>query len=163
MVRPPRARLPRADQPKDLELIGEPVMFYGRPSGEMPPHPDACMITGITPQHAEREAGCRDRIRTRATTTGSAPGTCAGLSGACETMTRGPGSAALSQLLRAALRPEGIVWPLREDGSPSFRLEHLAKANNLSRGCRDAHDALSDVYALIDDGARWHIGEITTR
>jgi exodeoxyribonuclease-1 len=47
-----------------------------------------------------------------------------------------------------ALRPEGIVWPTREDGSPSFKLEHLARANGLNQ--ERAHDALSDVYALID-------------
>ena len=47
-----------------------------------------------------------------------------------------------------ALRPEGIAWPTREDGSPSFKLEHLASANGLNQ--QRAHDALSDVYALID-------------
>src|SRR5690348_1938652 len=47
-----------------------------------------------------------------------------------------------------ALRPEGIVWPTRDDGSPSFKLEHLASANQLKQ--ERAHDALSDVYALID-------------
>ena len=49
---------PRRDRPLqfagirttlELEIVGEPVMFYGRPSREMPPHPDACLITGITP------------------------------------------------------------------------------------------------------------------
>jgi exodeoxyribonuclease-1 len=47
-----------------------------------------------------------------------------------------------------ALRPEGIVWPTRDDGSPSFKLEHLAAANHLTQ--ERAHDALSDVHALID-------------
>lgn len=46
-----------------------------------------------------------------------------------------------------ALRPEGIVWPRREDGSPSFKLEELAKANQLLH--TKAHDALSDVEATI--------------
>jgi exodeoxyribonuclease-1 len=46
-----------------------------------------------------------------------------------------------------ALRPEGIEWPLREDGKPSFRLEHLAAANGLLH--ESAHDALSDVRATI--------------
>ncbi len=31
-----------------------------------------------------------------------------------------------------ALRPEGIEWPLREDGMPSFRLEDLTRANGIS-------------------------------
>ena len=46
-----------------------------------------------------------------------------------------------------ALRPQGIEWPLREDGAPSFRLEHLAAANHLHQA--RAHDALSDVEATI--------------
>jgi exodeoxyribonuclease-1 len=46
-----------------------------------------------------------------------------------------------------ALRPEGITWPTKEDGSPSFKLEHLTKANGLAHEA--AHDALSDVRATI--------------
>jgi exodeoxyribonuclease-1 len=46
-----------------------------------------------------------------------------------------------------ALRPDGITWPLREDGKPSFKLEHLTAANGLSHEA--AHDALSDVRATI--------------
>jgi len=46
-----------------------------------------------------------------------------------------------------ALRPEGIEWPQHEDGRPSFKLEHLSKANGLLHEA--AHDALSDVRATI--------------
>ena len=46
-----------------------------------------------------------------------------------------------------ALRPEGIEWPTHEDGSPSFKLEHLTAANGLSH--EQAHDAVSDVKATI--------------
>jgi exodeoxyribonuclease-1 len=49
--------------------------------------------------------------------------------------------------LTRALRPEGIVWPTYEDGSPSLRLEDLTQANGIDHG--HAHDALSDVYATI--------------
>jgi exodeoxyribonuclease-1 len=50
--------------------------------------------------------------------------------------------------LMHALRPEGIAWRQREDGSgTSFRLEHLAEDNGLRIG--DAHEALSDVRATI--------------
>src|SRR5690606_600896 len=39
-------------------------------------------------------------------------------------------------------------WPAREDGKgTSFKLEHLAAANGVRTG--DAHEALSDVRALI--------------
>jgi exodeoxyribonuclease-1 len=46
-----------------------------------------------------------------------------------------------------ALRPEGINWPRKEDGKPSFKLEDLARANGLLH--ETAHDALSDVRATI--------------
>lgn len=49
--------------------------------------------------------------------------------------------------LTRALRPEGINWPVTEDGKPTNRLEILTKENGLSH--EHAHDALSDVYATI--------------
>ncbi|MHB8911626.1 MAG: exodeoxyribonuclease I [Lysobacter sp.] len=71
--------------------------------------------------------------------------------------------------LAHALRPDGIVWPKRdahgcasaagagragaaEDGATSFKLEHLAEANGVREG--DAHEALSDVRALIGLGRK---------
>src|SRR5699024_9277037 len=47
-----------------------------------------------------------------------------------------------------ALRPDGIVWPTREDGAASFKLDQQAPANELAQD--RAHDALSDVHATID-------------
>ena len=49
-----------------------------------------------------------------------------------------------------ALRPEGINWPTREDGVPSFRLEDMTVANDIPHV--GAHDALSDVHATIGLG-----------
>jgi len=46
-----------------------------------------------------------------------------------------------------ALRPEGIKWPVAEDGKATNRLELITKENNISH--EHAHDALSDVEALI--------------
>lgn len=46
-----------------------------------------------------------------------------------------------------ALRPDGIKWPVASDGSPTNRLEELAKINKLLHD--KAHDALSDVEATI--------------
>ncbi|MBT3424992.1 MAG: exodeoxyribonuclease I, partial [Gammaproteobacteria bacterium] len=46
-----------------------------------------------------------------------------------------------------ALRPEGFSWPKKADGTTSFKLEHLAAANEINHD--HAHDALSDVYATI--------------
>ena len=47
-----------------------------------------------------------------------------------------------------ALRPEGINWPKTDDGKPTNRLELITKENHISH--ESAHDALSDVTALID-------------
>jgi exodeoxyribonuclease-1 len=46
-----------------------------------------------------------------------------------------------------ALRPEGINWPTRDDGVPSFRLQDMTAANDIPHV--GAHDALSDVHATI--------------
>ena len=55
---------PRRDRPcqfaglrtdADLNPVGEPLVLYCRPATDLLPHPDACLITGITPQLAERE------------------------------------------------------------------------------------------------------------
>jgi exodeoxyribonuclease I len=45
-----------------------------------------------------------------------------------------------------ALRPEGLKWP-EIDGKPSVKLELMARENGLLH--ENAHDALSDVIALI--------------
>lgn len=154
----------------ELEIIGEPVMFFGQPPREMPPHPDACLITGITPQQAEREGVNEAEFAARVHEQLAEPGTCGvGYNSLRfdDEFTRqmlyrnfyepygrewehGNSRWDLIDLVRMceALRPEGIVWPTREDGAPSFKLEHLARVNGLQQ--ERAHDALSDVYALID-------------
>lgn len=47
-----------------------------------------------------------------------------------------------------ALRPEGIEWPFTSEGKATNRLELITKLNGISH--EHAHDALSDVEALID-------------
>lgn len=46
-----------------------------------------------------------------------------------------------------ALRPEGMKWPFI-DGKPTVKLELMAKENDVMH--ENAHDALSDVLALIE-------------
>ncbi|XNM78536.1 exonuclease domain-containing protein [Escherichia coli] len=57
----------------------------------------------------------------------------------------------LLDVMRAcyALRPEGINWPENDDGLPSFRLEHLTKANGIEHS--NAHDAMATCTPLL----RW--------
>ena len=117
----------------ELEIIGEPVMFFGKPPREMPPHPDACMITGITPQQAEREGVSEAEFAARVHEQLAEPGTCGvGYNSLRfdDEFTRqmlyrnfyepygrewenGNSRWDLIDLVRMcqALRPEGIVWP----------------------------------------------------
>ncbi len=52
-----------------------------------------------------------------------------------------------------ALRPDGLNWPIVDD-KPTVRLELMAKENGLSH--ENAHDALSDVIALIELAQKYH-------
>ena len=154
----------------ELEIVGEPVMFFGQPPRDSLPQPEASLITGITPQQAEREGVNEAEFAARVHEQLAAPGTCGvGYNSLRfdDEVTRqllyrnfyepygrewenGNSRWDLIDLVRMceALRPEGIVWPVREDGTPSFKLELLAAANHLQQ--ERAHDALSDVRALID-------------
>lgn len=154
----------------ELEIIDEPVMFYGKPPREMVPSPESCLITGITPQQADRDGLIEADFAARVHEQLAAPGTCGvGYNSLRfdDEFTRqllyrnffepygrewenGNSRWDLIDLVRmcAALRPEGIAWPTHEDGTLSFKLEQLATANHLQQA--RAHDALSDVQALID-------------
>ena len=155
----------------DLELnpVGEPVSLFCQPADDLLPSPGATLITGITPQQALarglREAEFFGRIAEEL----GQPGTCAvgynsirfddefvrfglyrNFHDPYEREWRNGNSRwDLLDVLRLAeaLRPGGLEWPRREDGAPSFKLEHLAEANGVREG--DAHEALSDVRALI--------------
>ncbi|KGI78145.1 exodeoxyribonuclease I [Oleiagrimonas soli] len=153
----------------DLEPIGDPVSLFCRPPRDALPQPEACLVTGITPQQAQREGVCEAEFASRVHEELAAPGTCGvGYNSLRfdDEFTRqmlyrnfydpyarewrnGNARWDLIDLARMchALRPDGIVWPQRDDGAPSFKLEHLAAANGLEQ--RRAHDALSDVEALI--------------
>ncbi len=50
--------------------------------------------------------------------------------------------------LTRALRPEGIKWPVTEEGYATNRLELITKLNGIEH--EHAHDALADVTALIE-------------
>ncbi|MFY2765054.1 exodeoxyribonuclease I [Arenimonas sp. MALMAid1274] len=153
----------------DLQPIGEPVSLFCQPARDLLPSPAATMITGITPQRALAEGLREADFIGRVAEELSQPGTCAvgynsirfddefvrfglyrNFHDAYEREWRNGNSRwDLLDVLRLAeaLRPEGLQWPLREDGAPSFKLEHLALANGVREG--EAHEALSDVRALI--------------
>ncbi len=152
-----------------LNQIDEPISFFVRPADDLLPSPIATLITGITPQQAHRDGVNEAEAFSRIFEEMSRPETCTlgynslrfddefirhglfrNFFDAYEREWRGGNCRwDLLDVLRLAhaLRPEGIQWPKREDGATSFRLEHLATANDVRTG--DAHEALSDVRALI--------------
>ena len=153
----------------DLNAVGEPISLFCQPADDLLPSPEATMITGITPQRALAEGLRESDFMARLQEEFAQPGTCAvgynsirfddefvrfglyrNFHDPYEREWRNGNSRwDLLDVLRLAeaLRPEGLEWPKREDGAPSFKLEHLAEANGVREG--DAHEALSDVRALI--------------
>ena len=153
----------------DLHVIDEPVNWFCKPAADFLPDPLSCAITGILPQYAKAQGLAEAEFCARIHGQLAEPGTCGvGYNNLRfdDEVTRhllyrnfydpyerewknGNSRWDLIDLVRMthALRPEGIEWPLNEDGTPSFRLELLTKANGLAH--ESAHDALSDVYATI--------------
>ena len=144
--------------------------FFVRPADDLLPSPVATLITGITPQHALAHGLSEAEAFARISDLMSTPRTCTlgyntlrfddefvrhglfrNFFDPYEREWRGGNSRwDLLDMLRLmhALRPDGIVWPQREDGGgTSFKLEHLAAANGVRVG--EAHEALSDVHATI--------------
>ncbi|MFC4821182.1 exodeoxyribonuclease I [Dokdonella ginsengisoli] len=169
---------PRRDRPSqfaalrttlELEPVGEPLSIFCRPAPDVLPHPEACLITGITPQRMLREGVREAEFAALVQEQMAEPGTCSvGYNSLRfdDEFTRnllyrnfhdpyerewkdGNSRWDLIDLARMyyALRPDGVEWPRREDGTPSFRLEDLASANRIAQA--RAHDAVSDVEALL--------------
>lgn len=155
---------------EELNIIGEPFQTLVKVTEEILPEPDAILITGITPQqtltdgitevelinYLNKEVFTKDTI-------------------ACgfnsirfddefirNTLYRnfydaydrewseGRSRWDTIDLVRMtrALRPEGIEWPVNEEGYATNRLEELTKANGIEHS--NAHDALADVIATIE-------------
>lgn len=153
----------------DLEPVGDPIVTYCQPDPDYLPAPQACAVHGITPQEALAKGLIEPEFAAEILAELGTPETCtAGYNNLrfddefirfllyrnfFEPFEReyrdGNSRSDLIDLVRMAyaLRPQGIEWPEREDGGPSFRLEDLAAANAICH--TDAHDALSDVEATL--------------
>lgn len=153
----------------DFNPIGEPVMFFCQQTPDYLPSPEAVMVTGITPQQCNTQGLSEPEFAARIHAEFSQPNTCIlGYNNIRydDEMTRytfyrnffdpyeyswkkGNSRWDLLDVVRAcyALRPEGIEWAYEEDGTPSFKLENLTRANGIAH--EHAHDAMSDVYATI--------------
>lgn len=169
---------PRYDRPAqfaairtDLALnpIGEPISLYCRPANDYLPDPQACLITGITPQLclekgvAEHEfARHIESALAQAGTVGVGYNTIRFddeitrfmfwrnlLDPYAREWQNACGRWDLLDVVRAAhaLRPEGLTWPQNDQGRASFKLGDLTAANGLPH--ESAHDAMSDVKATL--------------
>ena len=169
---------PRRDRPcqfagqrtdADLNPVGSPLVIYARPADDLLPQPEACLVTGLSPQMAAERGLPEAEFAADIARELSRPGTCGvGYNSIRfdDEVTRhllyrnlrdpyarewqnGNSRWDLIDALRAAhaLRPEGIEWPTGEDGTASFRLEGLTNANGIEHS--GAHDALADVHATI--------------
>lgn len=155
---------------EDLNIIGDPLLLYCQPGPDCLPEPEACLLTGITPQLAAAQGEPEALFIAAIHQELSRPGTCGvGYNSLRfdDEFTRhllyrnfydpyereyknGNSRWDIIDMLRMAyaLRPEGIEWPRNEVGQPSFRLEDLTAANGIAH--QGAHDALADVRATID-------------
>ncbi|MHB1176026.1 MAG: exodeoxyribonuclease I [Sulfuriferula sp.] len=153
----------------ELNEIGTAAMTYCQPAPDYLPDPQSCLITGITPQLCLERGVPEYQFASEIEQMFSQSGTIGVGYNTIrfdDEFTRfllwrnladpyarewqnNCGRWDLLDVVRTtyALRPEGIVWPTKEDGRPSFKLEHLSAANGLAHAA--AHDALSDVRATI--------------
>ena len=156
----------------DLQLnqIEEPVTYYCKIANDYLPNPHACRVTGLSPQHVNERGDSEAVFIAKVLKMIGKDGTCSiGYNSLRfdDEFTRhiafrnffdayehewksGNSRWDLLDVVRLtrALRPEGINWPFNDDGTASNRLEHLTAANGIEH--RDAHDALSDVWATLD-------------
>lgn len=152
-----------------LNEIGAPVMLYCQPANDFLPDPEACLITGITPQLCQAKGVPEHQFAAIIEQALSQPGTVGVgyntlrfddeitrfmfwrnlIDPYAREWQNHCGRWDLLDVVRTAyaLRPEGIVWPVNAKGGASFKLTDLSAANGLAHEA--AHDALSDVRATI--------------
>ncbi|ABD69797.1 Exodeoxyribonuclease I subunit C [Rhodoferax ferrireducens T118] len=153
----------------ELNVIGAPLMLYCQPAGDFLPDPQACLITGITPQLCLEKGIPEYQFAAQIEQAFSLPGTVGVgyntirfddeitrfmfwrnlIDPYAREWQNDCGRWDLLDVVRTAyaLRPDGMEWPLNAEGKPSFKLTDLSAANGLLHEA--AHDALSDVRATI--------------
>lgn len=161
-----------AGQRTDLELqpIGDPVNLLVTLNDDTLPSPDALMVTGITPQKTVEEGYTEAEFSKIVTTEIFTEDTIAvGFNNVRfdDEFIRhllwrnfydpyewswkdGRSRWDILDVVRMtrALRPDGIQWPIDENGRATNRLELITKLNGIDH--ENAHDALADVVALIE-------------
>lgn len=153
----------------NFNIIDEPISIFCKLSLDTLPHPEACLITKITPQAANEKGINEAEFVRQIHEQLSQPNTCTlGYNSIRfdDEMTRhsfyrnfydayerewknGNSRWDLLDVFRAAqaLRPDGFNWVYDDERKPIFKLDQLTVANHIPHG--NAHDALADVYALL--------------
>ncbi len=153
----------------NLNEVGEPINLFCRPANDFLPDPQSCLITHITPQQCLEQGLAEHEFAARIENALAMSGTIGVgyntirfddeitrfmfwrnlIDPYAREWQNQCGRWDIMDMVRTtyALRPDGINWPLNDEGKPSFRLEHLTAANGISHAA--AHDALSDVRATI--------------
>lgn len=154
----------------DLKPIGEPYNIVVKLNDDTLPSPEAVLVTGITPQSTLSEGITESEFAQLLIDQIFTP----------DTITVGFNSVRFDDefirhlfwrtfrdpyewcwkegrsrwdildviRMTRALRPEGINWPVDEKGNATNRLELITALNGIEH--ENAHDALSDVIALIE-------------
>lgn len=166
-ARPAQFAAIRTDE--NLNEISEPVELFCQPAPDFLPEPDACLITGITPQRClamgipeYQFAEKIFQILGQENTIGVGYNTIRYddeitrfmfwrnlIDPYAREWKNGCGRWDLIDLARItyALRPDGINWSRNDQGNVSFKLTALTEANGIIH--KSAHDAVSDVRATI--------------
>lgn len=153
-----------------LNILAPPQILYCKPPLDYLPDPNACLVTGITPQLARGKGLVEAEFVAAIRAEFLQANTCVvgynnlrfddevlrhtlyrNLFDPYEREWRNGNSRwdiiDMVRLTRA-LRPEGLGWPMTDDGCPSLQLERLTAANNIPHS--NSHDALSDVLATLE-------------
>ena len=155
---------------RDLTPIGKPYNMFVALSDDTLPNPDALMVTGITPQKTVDEGYSEAQFARILNDEIFTPDTIVvGFNNVrfddefirhllwrnfydpyewCWKDGRSRWDMLDVVRMTRALRSEGISWPLDDAGEPTNRLELITRENDIAH--KNAHDAMSDVDALID-------------
>ncbi|SMN14354.1 Exodeoxyribonuclease I [uncultured Candidatus Thioglobus sp.] len=152
-----------------LNILNE-HMFYCKPTGDCLPSPQACAVTGISPQLCEEKGMIEHKFIKKIHAQFSVPNTCiVGYNSIRfdDEFTRyslyrnfidpyawhwknGNTRWDILDVVRlcyALKKDTSLKWVYDEDGKPIFKLDQLSLANGIEHA--DAHDALADVRATI--------------
>lgn len=154
---------------EDLKPMGEPVSILCKPSLDYLPSPYSCMVHRISPRTAMDRGLIEYDFARRILALMSESATCVAgynsirfddefirnllyrnlLDPYEREWADGNSRWDVIDLMRAArdLRPEGMSWPVNDEGKPEFTLGSLAAANGIP--LETAHDAAFDIQATI--------------